>query len=132
MTVVQGDGYAVGNVEDLGDGPGFRKIRRELGVTAFGINAILLPPGMATGNHFHDEQEELYFVHRGQIAIEFGDGSSHELGPGGLARVDAATVRGIRVLGDEEALYVIVGGKDGYVGRDGRVPEGESGPSHGA
>jgi uncharacterized cupin superfamily protein len=130
MSVVEGDGYAVGNVEDLGDGPGFRKIRRELGVTAFGVNAILLPAGMATGNHFHDEQEELYFLHRGRIAIEFGDGSSHELGPGGMARVDAATVRGIRALGDEDALYLIVGGKDGYVGRDGRVPEGEPGPSH--
>ena len=85
MSVVEGEGYAVGNVEDLGDGPGFRKIRRELGVTAFGANAILLPAGMATGNHFHDEQEELYFLHRGPIAIEFGDGSVHELGPGGLA-----------------------------------------------
>ena len=33
----------------MGDGPGFRKMRRELGVTAFGINAIVLPPGYSTG-----------------------------------------------------------------------------------
>ena len=33
----------------MGDGYGFRKIRRELGVTAFGINAIVLPPGYETG-----------------------------------------------------------------------------------
>jgi mannose-6-phosphate isomerase-like protein (cupin superfamily) len=137
MSVVQGEGYAVGNVDDMGDGPGFRKIRRELGVTAFGANAILLPAGMSTGAHFHDEQEELYFVHRGRIAMDFGDGSSHELGPGGLARVDPSTVRSIRALGDEDALYVIVGGKDGYVGRDGRLPEGEERPdlrsgAHGA
>ncbi len=124
--VHEGDGYAVADVESLGEGPGFRKIRRELGVTAFGVNAIELPPGYETGRHYHDEQEELYFVHRGRIEITFGDGDSHELGPGGLARVDAATVRKIKCLGDEAALYLVAGGKDGYVGRDGRLPEGET------
>ena len=48
------------------------------------------------------------------------------LGPGGLARVDASTVRQIENVGDEPALYVIAGGKDGYVGRDGQLPEGET------
>jgi uncharacterized RmlC-like cupin family protein len=124
--VTKGEGYAVANLADLGEGPGFRKIRRELGVTAFGANAIVLPPSYETGRHFHDEQEELYFLHSGRIAIEFGDSSSHELDPGGLARVDPSTVRRIRNLSDsEDAVYVIVGGKDGYVGRDGRQPEGE-------
>jgi mannose-6-phosphate isomerase-like protein (cupin superfamily) len=125
--IKSGDGYSVANLDDLGEGFGFRKIRRELGVEAFGVNAIVLPPGYATGAHYHDQQEELYFVHRGRIEIVFGDGSAHELGPGGLARVDAATHRKVRNLSDsEEAVYVVVGGKDGYVGRDGRAPEGEN------
>jgi mannose-6-phosphate isomerase-like protein (cupin superfamily) len=124
--VTTGDGYAVASIEDLGEGPGFRKVRRELGVTAFGMNAIVIPAGYATGRHYHEEQEEVYFVHRGRIAMEFGDGSSHELEPGGVARVDAATVRRVRNVGTEDAVYVVVGGKDGYVGRDGRLPEGES------
>ena len=123
---VVGDGYAIGHLDGLGEGYGFRKIRKGLGVTAFGINAIVLPPGYETGRHFHDEQEETYFVHRDRIEMEFGDGSRHTLGAGGLARVHAATVRRIRnASGDEDAVYVIVGGKDGYVGRDGRLPEGE-------
>jgi mannose-6-phosphate isomerase-like protein (cupin superfamily) len=123
----QGEGYAVANLSELGEGPGFRKIRKALGVTAFGVNAIVLPPAYETGRHYHDEQEELYFLHRGRIAIEFGDGSSHELEPGGLARVDPSTVRKIRNLSDsEDAVYVVVGGKGGYVGRDGRQPEGET------
>jgi quercetin dioxygenase-like cupin family protein len=124
--VVQGDGYAVGNVEGLGEGPGFRKVRRELGVTAFGVNAIELPPGFETGRHFHEEQEELYFVHRGRIRIRLNDVSEHELGPGGLARVDPATIRQIKNVGDEPALLLVAGGKDGYVGRDGKLPEGEA------
>jgi quercetin dioxygenase-like cupin family protein len=125
--VSKGEGYAVANLDDLGEGPGFRKIRRELGVTAFGVNAIVLPPSYSTGSHYHDEQEELYFVHRGRVEIEFGDGSTRELGPGGLAWVDAPTPRKVRNLSDsEEAVYVVVGGKDGYVGRDGKLAEGES------
>jgi len=124
--VVEGNGYAVANVDALADGPGFRKIRRVLGVTAFGVNAIEIPPGFQTGRHFHEEQEELYFVHRGQIAIRMNDDTEHLLGPGGLARVDASTVRQIRNAGDEPAVYLIAGGKDGYVGRDGKAPEGET------
>ena len=123
--VIVGDGYAVANVDAIGDPYGFRKIRRELGVTAFGMNAIAMPPGYETGRHYHDQQEETYFVHRGTIEMEFGDGSKHVLSEGGLARVDAATVRKLKNVGDTDALYVIVGGKDGYVGRDGRLPEGE-------
>jgi quercetin dioxygenase-like cupin family protein len=125
--VTTGEGYAVGNLSDLGEGPGFRKVRKALGVTAFGVNAIVLPPSYETGRHYHERQEELYFLHSGRIAIELGDGSSHELEPGGLAWIDAPTVRKIRNLSDsEDAVYLVVGGKDGYVGRDGRQPPGET------
>jgi quercetin dioxygenase-like cupin family protein len=123
--VHKGEGYAVGHLDDLGDGPGFRKVRKGLGVTAFGVNAIVLPPGVETGAHYHDEQEELYFVHSGTIEMEFGDGSTQRLREGSLARVDAATPRKIRNPGDVDAIYLIAGGKDGYVGRDGQVPPGE-------
>ncbi len=124
-TVTKGEGYAVGHLDDLGDGPGFRKVRKGLDVTAFGVNAIVMPAGLESGFHYHDTQEELYFVHRGAIEMEFGDGSVQRLGEGGLARVDAATLRKVRNPGDVDAVYLIVGGKDGYIGRDGRVPEGE-------
>jgi mannose-6-phosphate isomerase-like protein (cupin superfamily) len=127
--VVEGDGYSVAHLGDLGEGPGFRKVRRQLGVDEFGVNAIVLPPSYDAGRHFHDQQQELYFVHSGRVAIEFGDGTVQELGPGGMARVDAATVRGLRNLSDsEEAVYLAVGAKGGYVGRDGRLPEGEPDP----
>jgi mannose-6-phosphate isomerase-like protein (cupin superfamily) len=123
--VRQGEGYAVGHLDDLGQGPGFRKVRRGLGVQEFGVNAIVMPAGIETGFHYHDAQEELYFVHRGAIEMEFGDGSVAALAEGAFARVDAATVRKIRNAGEVEAVYVCVGAKDGYVGRDGRVREGE-------
>jgi mannose-6-phosphate isomerase-like protein (cupin superfamily) len=124
--VVEGDGYAAANIDAIGEGPGFRKIRRAIGVTAFGINAIIMPPGYETGVHYHEEQEETYFVHRGKVEFDFGDGGTIVLGPGGVVRVDAATQRKVRNVGDEDAIYVCAGGKDGYVGRDGRMPEGET------
>jgi mannose-6-phosphate isomerase-like protein (cupin superfamily) len=116
-----GPGYAVSSLEQMGDGPGFRKVRRELGITAFGINALVLPPGYNTGVHYHDEQEETYFVHQGEVEFRFGDDTTHLVGPGGLARVDAATHRGMRNVGDGDAIVVVAGGKDGYVGRDGQA-----------
>ncbi|HSZ70053.1 MAG TPA: cupin domain-containing protein [Solirubrobacteraceae bacterium] len=120
-----GAGYAVGSLEDLGEGPGFRKVRKGLGVTAFGVNAIVLPAGIETGFHSHETQEELYFVHRGTIEMEFGDGSVQRLQEGAFARVDAPTLRKVRNVGDVDAVYLCAGGKDGYVGRDGRAPDGD-------
>jgi mannose-6-phosphate isomerase-like protein (cupin superfamily) len=114
-----GNGWAVGSIDGLGSGPGFRKIRGPLGVTAFGINAIVLPPAYATNPHHHETQEEVYLVLAGEIEITLA-GEPRMLGPGGLARVDAATVRSLRNTSEtEEATYVCVGGAGGYVGRDG-------------
>jgi quercetin dioxygenase-like cupin family protein len=125
--IVNGEGYAVGTLDLLGEGYGFRKVRKGLGVTAFGINAIVFPPGFGGPMHYHDEQEETYFVHSGTVQFEFEDGSSHEVGPGGVARVDAQTPRRVRNVGESDAVVLIAGGKDGYVGRDGQLVEGETG-----
>lgn len=118
---IHGEGYALASLDDMGEGYGFRKIRRVVGVTAFGINALVLPPGYESDMHYHEEQEETYFVHQGEIEFRFGDGSTHRLGPGGVARVDARTHRGIRNAGEGDAIVVVAGGRDGYVGRDGRA-----------
>jgi uncharacterized cupin superfamily protein len=112
--VVEGDGYAVAHIDAMGDDYGFRKVRRAVGVTEFGVNAVVVPPGYGGGGHFHDEQQELYFVHRGTME-----------GPGAVARVDAATVRRFRNAGDEDAVYFVVGAKGGYVGRDAHLPPDE-------
>ena len=115
-------------IDDLGEGPGFRKVRQALDVTAFGVNAVVLPPGYVTGHHYHERQEELYLVLEGEIEVEFGDGDKHVIGPGGLARVSPPTVRRMRNTSESEsATYFCVGGADGYVGRDGIRPEGASG-----
>ena len=119
---IKGDGWAVASVHDLGEGSGFRKVRAPLGVTAFGVNAVVIPPGYTTPRHFHDRQQELYLVLEGEIEFEFGDGQTQTLGRGGIARVDPSTHRRLRNTSDSaEAMYFCVGGDGGYVGRDGHA-----------
>jgi mannose-6-phosphate isomerase-like protein (cupin superfamily) len=117
-------GYAKGSIDQMGEGPGFRKIRRELGVTAFGVNALIYPPGQEGFLHYHDEQDELYFVHRGRASFEV-DGERFELGPGGVVYVESTTPRKINNETDEELVVLAVGGKDGYVSRDGQLVDVE-------
>jgi quercetin dioxygenase-like cupin family protein len=112
--------HAFGSIDELGEGPGFRKIRTPLGVTAFGVNAIVYPPGAEGIFHYHDEQDELYFVHRGTARFEVGD-ETRELGPGGLCHVESTTPRKVSNAGDDDLVLLIVGGKGGYVGRDGQL-----------
>ena len=113
-------GYAFGSLDDLGDGYGFRKVRGPLGVTAFGVNVLVVPPGKESVHHYHDEQDELYFVHQGKAEFHV-DGQTHELGEGGLCHVESTTPRYFSNVGDDDLVVLIVGAKDGYVGRDGQL-----------
>ena len=123
--VTSGEGYAVGDLDALGDGPGFRKVRKGLDVTAFGVNAIVMPPG---------HRERLSLPRRAGGAVlraprhdRDGVRRRHRAAPArrAVARVDAATCARSATSGEVDAIYLIAGGKDGYIGRDGRVPEGE-------
>jgi mannose-6-phosphate isomerase-like protein (cupin superfamily) len=113
-------GYAIGSLDELGEGYGFRKVRRGLGVTAFGVNAVVMPPGYDGFLHYHDTQDELYFVHSGTARFEVG-GESRELGPGSLVHVESTTPRKFSNAGDDDLVVLVVGGKGGYVERDGHL-----------
>ena len=113
-------GYAFGTIDELGDGFGFRKVRRALGITAFGVNAVVYPPQYEGFHHFHDTQDELYFVHSGTARVEVGE-EVRELGPGGMVHVESTTPRRISNVGAEPLVMLVVGGKGGYVERDGHM-----------
>jgi mannose-6-phosphate isomerase-like protein (cupin superfamily) len=114
-------GYSFGSIDELGEGYGFRKVRRELGVTAFGVNAVVMPPGFLGFHHFHDDQDELYFVHAGSARVEVG-GEERILGPGGLVHVESTTPRRVSNASEtDDLVLLVVGGKGGYVERDGHM-----------
>jgi quercetin dioxygenase-like cupin family protein len=112
--------HAFSSLDELGDNYGFRKVRAALGVEAFGVNAIVYPPHYEGPEHYHDTQDELYFVHRGRVRVDV-DGQSRELGEGGLFHCSATTPRRLSNIGDEDAIVFVVGGKGGYVERDGHL-----------
>jgi mannose-6-phosphate isomerase-like protein (cupin superfamily) len=118
-------GYAFSSLDELGDGYGFRKVRAALGVTAFGVNGIVMPPGYEGFLHFHDAQDELYFVHRGRALVEVG-GETREIGEGALLHVESTTPRRVSNASEtEDLVLLVVGGKGGYVERDGRLVDPE-------
>jgi mannose-6-phosphate isomerase-like protein (cupin superfamily) len=98
----------------------FRQLRRALGVTAFGINQIDLPPG-AEG-YEHDEtssgQEEVYVFLAGRGVMHV-DGEEIEVYPGRYVFVEPATTRK-PVAGPEGLRWVCIGSVPGgpYVARD--------------
>ena len=112
--------YRVSSLDELGEGPGFRKVRRAMEITAFGVNGVVYPPHYEGISHYHDTQDELYFVHKGTAKVHV-EGEERILGPGGLFHVESTTPRRIESVGDEELVMLVIGGKDGYVERDGHV-----------
>jgi mannose-6-phosphate isomerase-like protein (cupin superfamily) len=112
--------HAFGSIDELGQGYGFRKVRQALGVEAFGVNVIVMPPDYPGFFHYHDEQDELYFVHSGTAKVEL-DGEERLLGPGGMVHVASTTPRRVSNAGDDDLVMLVVGGKGGYVGRDGHL-----------
>ena len=114
------DAYAFGTIDELGEGYGFRKVRQALGVESFGVNVVVMPPRYDGFFHYHDEQDELYFVHAGTARVEVG-GEKRLLGPGGMVHVRSTTPRRVSNGGEDDLVMFIVGAKDGYVGRDGQM-----------
>ena len=112
--------HAFGSIDELGEGYGFRKVRRALGVDAFGANVIVMPPRYEGFQHYHDEQDELYFVHSGTARVEV-EGEERILGPGGLVHVSSTTPRRVSNGGEEDLVMLVIGAKGGYVGRDGHM-----------
>ena len=87
--------------------------------------SIVYPPGQEGFLHYHDQQDELYFVHSGRAIFEI-EGERRELGPGGLCHVESTTPRKVTNASDEDELVLlVVGGSGGYVERDGHLVDPE-------
>ena len=104
--------YDVVDVEQLeSEGPGgmLRKVRRALGVRAFGCNYFVFPPNQEGREHDHAEadQEEVYFVVKGSGRMRI-DGEEVELMPGRLVRVDPEARR-VPISGEDGLEYLVIG-----------------------
>jgi quercetin dioxygenase-like cupin family protein len=103
--------YTIVDSEDVEAGYAgvFKQIRSRLGLRAFGINQVDLPPGVEGREHDHKDsgQEEVYLVLAGSGTMTI-DGAEIELKPGRYVFVAAASVRK-PVAGPEGLSWVVVG-----------------------
>jgi len=99
----------------------FVALRRQLGVTSFGINLIALAPGERGRIHRHERQEEVYVVLEGELTLALGGGDERVLGRGELARVGPAVRRQLINAGPQPLLLLALGGSGEHAGRDGRA-----------
>ena len=100
----------------------FVSLRRDLGVTSFGLNQILLRPGQRGRIHRHTTQEEVYLVLAGTLSLWI-EGEEKRLGQGEIVRVGPEVRRQLANRGDEDVLLLALGGHGEHVGRDGEAFE---------
>jgi uncharacterized cupin superfamily protein len=105
---------------DLGHDEQFQRLRAELGVSAFGLNLVLLRPGQRGRIHRHERQEEVYIVLQGTLTLVI-EREEHVLGRGELARVAPGVRRQLVNRGGETLAILAIGGSTGHEGRDGRA-----------
>jgi uncharacterized cupin superfamily protein len=98
----------------------FQSLRRQLGVSTFGMNLIVLQPLQRGRIHAHERQEEVYLVLEGALTLSV-EGQDHALGPGRLARVAPAVRRQLINRGPERLVLLALGGDGEHNGRDGRA-----------
>ena len=87
----------------------FHKVRVALGVTAFGINEIRLPPGAQGRGHDEEEyaEEEVYVGLAGGGTFTV-DGEVLEFGPGKYLRVDPRSTRVVEA-GPDGLTFLAIG-----------------------
>ena len=96
----------------------FVPLRRQLGVTAFGLNQMVLRPGERGRIHRHERQEEVYLVLRGTLTLEV-EGERRDLADGELARVAPELRRRLLNRGPGTCVVLAVGAAGEHAGRDG-------------
>jgi mannose-6-phosphate isomerase-like protein (cupin superfamily) len=109
-------GYAVKKIDDMEAiyGGAFKRARAEMGVEAFGLAVMDLPPNLEQypeHDHSEDGQEEVYVTLAGRGEIEI-DGERHPLEPETIVMVGPGVKRKVRT-GDEPLRLLAIGGIPG-------------------
>jgi mannose-6-phosphate isomerase-like protein (cupin superfamily) len=98
----------------------FVPLRRQLGVTSFGINQIVLQPGQRGRIHRHRHQEEVYLVLEGRLALVI-EGDESELLEGDVIRVAPGLRRQLVNRGPGRLVLLALGAAGEHEGRDGEA-----------
>jgi mannose-6-phosphate isomerase-like protein (cupin superfamily) len=98
----------------------FVPLRRQLGVTSFGLNQIVLRPGERGRIHRHEHQEEVYLVLEGTLTL-LVEREETVLVRGELVRVGPESRRQLVNRGPDRLVLLALGGEGEHAGRDGEA-----------
>lgn len=101
-------------------GERFIALRRQLGVTSFGMNQIVLQPGQRGRIHRHERQEEVYLVLEGTLTL-LVERDESTLERGELVRVAPSLRRQLVNRGPDRLVLLGLGGDGEHAGRDGEA-----------
>lgn len=90
---------------------------RDLGVSTFGLNLVLLRGGQRMRIHRHRRQEEVYVVVRGVLTLLI-EQEEHTLEVGDVARVAPPVRRQLVNQGTELCVILAMGAAEPHDGRD--------------
>ena len=102
----------------LDEGERMLPLRRELGVSSFGLNLIVLEPRQRLRVHRHRDQEEVYLVLEGALSLSI-EGEETTLDQGELVRVAPEVRRQLVNRGPDRLALLAIGGAGEHRGRDG-------------
>jgi len=105
---------------DLTAAERFVSLRRQLGVTSFGMNQLVLEPRQRSRIHRHAHQEEVYLVLEGTLTL-LVEREEHVLARGELVRVAPDLRRQLVNRGPDRVVLLALGGAGEHVGRDGEA-----------
>jgi mannose-6-phosphate isomerase-like protein (cupin superfamily) len=98
----------------------FVALRRQLGVSSFGMNQIVLQRGQRGRIHRHHRQEEVYLVLEGQLTLVI-EGDESALDQGEMTRIAPGLRRQLVNRGPGRVVVIALGGHGEHVGRDGEA-----------
>jgi uncharacterized cupin superfamily protein len=101
----------------------FQPLRRQFGITGFGMNLMLLQPGERGRIHAHEQQEEVYVVLEGELTLVIEGEEQPVLKSDDVARVGHAVRRQVVNAGGERLVILALGSAGQHIGRDGKAWE---------
>jgi uncharacterized cupin superfamily protein len=97
-------------------------LRRQLGVSSFGMNLMTLAPRQRNRIHLHERQEEVYLVLEGELTLAV-EGEEHTVARGGVVRVGPSVRRQLINRGTTTLVLLALGGAGEHASRDARAWE---------
>lgn len=102
------------------EGAILQPLRRELGISSFGMSLMTFAPHRRGRVHAHERQEEAYLVLEGELTL-LVEGEAHRLERWQAARVPAHLRRQLVNEGPDRLVLLALGGHGEHDGRDGRA-----------